>query len=191
MLSVGEFGTAIGMLQAFRIFLSEDGQIVASVGSLFAADLQATTEVMRFVNFRTELSDGTFVITDRWLCQPGHQIPPPPCPGIDVHVFWDQCDASELLNHHRRRVAEKIDEVPTRLIVPCRNLGDILASQRRMEEKRCLHRLTLRVPEESAMRAAFPTRSKEWQDAFIVEVHRLLNKALLEVANEDNREEKT
>ncbi len=60
-----------------------------------------------------------------------------------------------------------------------------------MEEKRCLHRLTLRVPEESAMRAAFPTRSKEWQDAFIVEVHRLLNKALLEVANEDNREEKT
>ena len=187
--SVGELQAAFVPPQAFRVFLSEDGQIVGSVGSLFAAHVKGVTEEVRYVNFRSELSDGTFVVTDRSLCQPGHQIPPPPCPGIDVHIFWNQCDASELLNHHRRRVAEKIDEDTTRLIVPCCNLVDSLVSQRRMEEKRCVHRLTLRVPEESAMRAAFPNRSKEWQDAFIAEVQRLLNKALLEVANEDDPDE--
>ena len=189
MLVIGEFKAATWPMQAFRVFLSEDGQLVASVGSLFEYKVQATTEELRYVNFTTELSDGSFVITDHSLCQPSHQIPPPPCPGIDVHIVWDRCDVSELLNHHQRRVAEKIAEDRTRVIVRCSNLVDVLSSQRRRQEKLCLHRATLRVPEESAMRAAFPNRSKEWQDAFIAEVQRLLSKVLLEVANEDDPNE--
>lgn len=170
---IGDLMAGISRLQAFRVFLSEDGEVVASVGAVFTVGAHPSVEELRFVSYRSELSDGTFVITEALICGPLNRITPPIYPGIDVDVSWDQDDPAQLLERHKGRITERLEQLSNKQIVPSHDLAEVLVSQRRLETLRCSHQPAQKSPDEQTLRAAFPSRSSEWLDAFVAEVQRL------------------
>ena len=171
--SLGELITGLRSKVAFCVFVSEDGRVIATVGSVINLEISYWIEAKRYIGFQSELSDETFVVTSVILCPQKFQIHPRAYPGIDELIRWDRIDACELLNLHQQRLAKKIEEVPTRSVVPCHTLSDGLASQRRLELKKCVHQITLKYPDEATLRAAFPNRSEEWLTALFIEMNRL------------------
>lgn len=176
----GELATGTRLLLAFRVFGSEDNHVIATAGSLITFEVYYWSEAERHFGFQSELSDETFVVTYRILCPQNRQLLPRTYPGIDQEFRFDRIDACELFEFHRKRVAQKIMDVPSRSVVMCRNLPESLASQRRLELKKCAHQAPEEFPDEATLRASFPNRSEEWLKALANEMNQLKARSLSE-----------
>lgn len=119
-----------------RVFLSECGTIEAAIAQVkllgWARVLQWSGAVPRFltsIELETELTDGSFVITNQTALKVQIQIPP----DFDHHQTDGPMEMQPFRNLHEERVSHVLAQRPGVTAVRLNGVDDVLKSQKRQQ----------------------------------------------------------
>jgi hypothetical protein len=158
-----------GGRSAYRVMISEDGHIVASIG-------QFTNANERFVQMISELSDGTFLVTDDFFLgedgrgRPGAILP---IPGIDHRRRVGLFDVEALVRAQRDALRAKREELVAAEPRSFETLEETLALAQRIHDAHGRYRRTIGYFDEKSFRAANEGQFCKAAQALLAEIRRI------------------